>query len=118
MNKAEIKLKTAAEEIKEILRKHDLAGAVSLHSPGHGEHFVHLNPSYSCAYVYEDNTVRFYSKRADYKSAEEQFEKQKATSNMLIILKDTTGINFLSLDQMSTFFDEKIGAEHTKPIRK
>lgn len=33
MNKTETKLKVAAEEIKDILRKHDLAGVVALHAP-------------------------------------------------------------------------------------
>ena len=53
------KLKQAAEEIKEILRKHDIAGAIGLHTPGHGEFFLHVHTSYSCAYMYEDDTIRF-----------------------------------------------------------
>jgi hypothetical protein len=107
------KLKVAAEEIKEILRKHDLAGAVSLHSPGHGEFFIHLNPSYSNAYMYNDNEVRFHSKRSDFKTLEEQLQKQADTSNMLKILMDITAMNFGYIQQMSETFDNLVGAEHS-----
>ena len=112
MNQAETTLKIAAEEIKEVLRKHNLAAAVALHSPGHGEYFVHLNPSYSCAYMYQDNEVRFYSKAADYKTPTEQLEKQADTANMLKLLTDTTAFNFGCLDHLSKQFDELTGAEH------
>lgn len=112
MNTPETTLKAAAEEIKEVLRKHNLAAAVALHSPGHGEYFVHLNPSYSCAYMYQDNEVRFYSKAADYKTPTEQLEKQADTANMLKILTDVTALNFRMLHGLSTQFDELTGAEH------
>lgn len=112
MNKIETKLKVAAEQIKDILRKHDLAGAVALHSPGHGEYFVHLNPSYSCAYVYNDKEVRFYSKKEDYKTREEQLKKQADTSNMLKILTDITALNFGYIHPLSERFDKLTNAEH------
>ena len=97
MNQAETTLKIAAEEIKEVLRKHNLAAAVALHSPGHGEYFVHLNPSYSCAYMYQDNEVRFYSKAADYKTPTEQLEKQADTANMLKLLTETSTLQLRKL---------------------
>ena len=97
MNQAETTLKIAAEEIKEVLRKHNLAAAVALHSPGHGEYFVHLNPSYSCAYMYQDNEVRFYSKAADYKTPTEQLEKQADTANMLKLLTETRTLQLRKL---------------------
>jgi hypothetical protein len=112
MNKTETKLKVAAEEIKEILRKYDIAGAVSLHSPGHGEHFLHLNPSYSCASIVSDKEIRFYSKLKDYKSKEEQMQKQEDTVNMCHILSHITGINFMILEGCSRKLDDKTGAEH------
>lgn len=112
MNKSEVKLKVAAEEIKEILRKHDLAGVVSLHTPGHGEYFVHLNPTYSCAYMYNDNEVRFYSKQADYINKEQQIKKQANTSNMLKILTDITAFNFGNIHHLSQNFDKLTNAIH------
>lgn len=113
MNKSEIKLKVAAEEIKDVLRKHDLAGAVALHSPGHGEFVLHLNPSYSCAYIYNDNEIRFYNKSTDYATVEEAKEKVMATANMLSLLADITGRNFMMINSMSETFDDLTGAEHS-----
>lgn len=113
MNDTEIKLKMVAEEIKEVLRRHNLAASVSLHSPGHGEHFVYMNTDYSCAYMYEDTGVRFYSKLKDYKNREEQMEKQKNTSNMLEILEQITKRNLIILYQMSEKFDKLVNATHS-----
>lgn len=114
MSKNHIKLKIVAEEIKEILRKHDVAGAIALHAPGYGEHFIHFNTSYSCAYMVNDNEVRLYSKKEDYKTPEEQLQKQADTSNMLKLLVDLTGMNFMSLEELSNMLDKKTRAEHTK----
>jgi hypothetical protein len=117
MDKDQIKLKVVAEEIKEILRKHDVAGAVALHTPGHGENFIHLNPSYSCAYMINDNEIRFYAKIADYKTPEEQQQKVADTSNMLKMLLDLSGINFMGLDQLSKILYSATGIKHGKLSR-
>lgn len=106
------KLKQAAEEIKDILRKHNIAGAVQLHTPGHGEYFMHFNTDYSCAYIYNEEEVRFYSKAADYASKEDQLAKQRNTSNMLHILSNITRINMNNLTVMSEGFDKVVNAEH------
>jgi hypothetical protein len=45
------KLRTAMEEIKAVIKKHDIAGVVVLHTPGYGEHFIKIDPSYSCAKI-------------------------------------------------------------------
>jgi GH24 family phage-related lysozyme (muramidase) len=108
----ETKLKVAAEEIKEVLRKHDIAAGVVLHTPGHGEYFVHLNPSYSCAYICDDDKIIFHSKRADYKTPEEQIEKVTATANMLRILTEISVFNFGILEHLSNTFDKLANATH------
>lgn len=41
------KLKIAMEEIKAILKKHDIGACVMLHTPGHMEYLNHIDPSYS-----------------------------------------------------------------------
>ena len=115
MNKEETKLKVAAEEIKEILKKHDIAGIIALHTPGHGEFVTHLHTSYSCAYMYEDNILRFYSKQSDYQSKEEHIKKMLTTSNMMRVLSDITGMLYLQLDKLSKLLDDTVGVEHTKP---
>lgn len=108
-----LKLKVAAEEIKEILRKHDIAATVALHTPGHGEYFFHFHTSYSVAYIIEDGEVRFHSKAKDFKSPQEQDEKNAATSNMMRILADITALNFKNVHSFSEHLDKLLGAEHT-----
>jgi len=110
--KPETKLKVAAEEIKRILCKHDIAAVFNLHTPGHGEFVLHLNTSYSCAYMYNDDELRFYSKRKDYKTQAEHFKKLADTSNMLKILTDMTANNFLMLKPLSEKIDSITNAEH------
>jgi len=38
------------EKIKEVLKEHDIAGSIVLHTPGHGEYALVIDPSYSCAF--------------------------------------------------------------------
>ena len=109
----ELKLKTAAEEIKDILRKYDIAASIVLHTPGHGEFINHILTSYSCAYQYEEESVRFYCKRKDFETEEEQIKKLEDTANMLHMLLEQTGRNFMMLQPMSEKFDKLVNAEHT-----
>lgn len=108
----DVKLKVVAEEIKEILKKHDVAGAVVLHTPGFGEYFFNIHTSYSCAYHYKEDEVRFYSKKENFKSPEEQKKKSEDTSNMLKILTDCTAFQFGGLRYLSDQFDKMSGAVH------
>tara|TARA_R110002051_G_scaffold297564_2_gene363956 strand:+ start:18024 stop:18362 length:339 start_codon:yes stop_codon:yes gene_type:complete len=106
------KLKVAAEEIKEILRKHDIASSFVLHTPGHSEFVNHFNTSYSCAYQYQENEMRFYCKREDYKSEEEQIKKLSDTANMLQLLTETVGVNFMIIEPLSKRFNQLTNAVH------
>src|SRR4051794_32984450 len=45
------KLKAAAEEIKQVLKKYDIAATCVLHTPGAIEYLFRVDPSYSCAKV-------------------------------------------------------------------
>jgi len=123
MTKQEVKLKTAAEEIKEILRKHDISASIVLHAAGengngYGEYVNHIHTSYSCAYWYNDNEVRFHSKRKEYDSDQQQIEKLTNTSNMLSILAQGIGNNFIMFDALNQKFDSLVGAEHGKTTWK
>jgi hypothetical protein len=52
------KLKEAMEEIKAILKKHDIAAVVNLQSKNHGEYLFELSPSWSCITLSEDGYCR------------------------------------------------------------
>lgn len=106
------KLKKAAEEIKHILQKYDIAGNIVLHTPGHSEYLLHITPAYSCAWL-ENDTVRFRAKKEDYNgNVMVRNQKIADTANMLRLLSDTAGNNALALLQVSDQFDDLINANH------
>lgn len=107
------KLKTAMEEIKEILRKHDIAGIVVLHTPGHGEYLNHVSPSYSCANI--DNLhgrFQMRGKKIHFQNEADRHNKLRDTSNMLSMLADLTGKIAMNLIQASELADKTFDAEH------
>jgi hypothetical protein len=111
--KPEIKLKAAMEDIKSICKKYDIAGSFALHTtPGNGEFAIVINPSYSCAYATDDQSVNFYSKKENYASKEEQHLHQENTANMLKVLTETTYINYKTLLYLSTQIDKITDAIH------
>jgi hypothetical protein len=111
------KLKKAMEEIREILDKHDIAAYVALHTPGHGEFLMHLNPSYSCVQLDEaTGGARIRSRlQEDHNGDVKAHEKMlQDTANMLEVLSTVTGQNAMQLIKLSEIADEAMGAEHTK----
>jgi hypothetical protein len=59
------KLKKAMEEIKAVLKTHDIAGSVILHTPGFSEYLNHIETSYSVA-SHENGGIRVKSKGRDH----------------------------------------------------
>jgi hypothetical protein len=107
------KLKKAMEEIKEILRKHDIAGTVTLHTDGHAEYLNHITPSYSCANIDELNgRFELRAKKIHFSNEAERHNKLRATSNMLSLLADVTAKNVLNLINASETVDKFLEAEH------
>lgn len=106
------KLKDARAEIEAVLKKHDIAGFVSLHAPGFGEVFWTMWPSYSIL-VGDFPAIRIKSKLADYGGdVSRQMADQAATANMahhLGMSLSQCGIQFLEL---STALNHELGATH------
>ena len=105
------KLKKAAEEIKEILKKHDIAATIALHTPGHTEFLLELTPSYSCATVNQDH-IRFKAKKEDFNNELKRHEVIRDTSNMMSGLSETVARNAMMLISVSEQLDKITGAEH------
>lgn len=107
------KLKKAIEEIKAILKKHDIAAFVALHTPGHGEFLLELSPSYSCA-KFNGDTIRVKAKlKEDFAGDRaKQVQVVTDTSNMLRMLAEMTRDYANNLDQISRMVDKVADAEH------
>lgn len=52
------KLKMAADEIKKILERYDIAGVAQLFTPGFTEYTIHLRPSFSCVEINKKGQLR------------------------------------------------------------
>lgn len=115
MTKPEVKLKTAMEEIKEILSKHDIGAMVVLHTPGHSEFLMNVSPSYSCATFIDDNLRVKTNLEIDFKGdIDARTKKVTDTANMLHHLASTTLHCANSLLKISQLVDKATGAEHKK----
>lgn len=105
------KLKTAMEEIKAILAKHDIGAMVVLHTPGHSEFLNKLNPSYSCIIQTGDH-IRFRSKLADYGGDKNAWQKKTTDSlNLLQCITETVGHVILPLIDFTEKLEQSLDAE-------
>lgn len=112
------RLKIARLEIEALLRKHDLAGVVVLHTPGMTEFFYDIHPSYSCAWIDDfSQRLRLKSKLADYSGdAKSQLHDQAATANMMRgLAEDLSQAAGMFLD-IAQITDKAFGSEHTDAV--
>lgn len=78
-------IKAAAEEIKAVLKKYDLAAMVTLQSPHKMEFVREIAPSWSCAFFEETPEgcgIRVRAKSTDFPSKEQQKECVEQTIGM------------------------------------
>jgi hypothetical protein len=109
------KLKTAMEEIKAIMKKHDIGGWVILHTPGHSEFLNKLDPSYSCITITPDakgDFVRFKSKIADYGGDKNAWLKKTTDSlNLLQSICETGSNTLLPIMDLTERLEKELNAE-------
>ena len=111
------RLKTARLEIEAILQKHDIAGAVVLHTPGMAEWFYQVNPSYSCLTIDEAaGTARVRSKLADYAGDQAaQLHDLTATANMVAAIFGNLHHGARMFLEVQKMVDRATNAAHTEP---
>ena len=106
------KLKKAMEQIKAVLKEHDIAAVVVLHTPGFSEYLNVLSPSYSCAEVVPGR-INFKTGSQHYNGDKAKREKMVAdTSNMMHHLSTVTGKISLGLLDASAMIDRAFESEH------
>lgn len=106
------KLKIAIGEIKEILKKHDIAGFVALHTPGFTEYLNHVEASYSCASI-ADGGIRFKLKTAEV-GKERAKEIADGTYNMITHFSDILASHAMLYMQAHDMLKEKWNGEDGK----
>lgn len=110
------KLKKVMAEIEDVLKKHDIAAFILLHTPGFSEYLQKVSPSYSCA-VADDSGV---SLKVNAKEVGEEKAKKliEGTVNMVVHFAEILGKSGLfyhkMLDQLKQRFEiEETGDGHT-----
>jgi hypothetical protein len=109
------RLKTARIEIEAVLKKHDLAGVVVLHTPGMGEFFYDIRPSYSVCWIDESvPMVRIKSKLdSDHGgNAEQQVHDQAGTANMIAAIVDNLSAGARMFMDVQHVVDRAFLAKH------
>jgi hypothetical protein len=112
------RLKAARLEIEAVLRKYDIAGVVQLHTPGMGEFFYDIRPSYSVCWIDEGaSAVRIKSKkdRDHGGDADLQRHDQAATANMVASLADNLYHSARMFLEVRKVVDHGLRAEHVGP---
>lgn len=112
------RLKTARIEIEAVLKKHDLAGVVVLHTPGMVEYFYDIRPTYSVCWVDEStSSIRIASKldRDHGGKVELQLHDQSATANMAVSIADSLCHAAMLFVALRDVVDLKLGVEHSEP---
>ena len=106
------KLKQARAEIEAILKRHDIAGFVTLHTHGWGEVFWNIWPSYSCL-IGDFPSIRVKSKVADYAGdTARQLQDQASTAQMIHILATEMSGSGLQFLQLANLLDIAFDATH------
>lgn len=101
------KLKKAAAEINEILKKYDIAGVVLLHTPGHSEYLLKLDPSYSCANMNEKTgEVRLKATEAMYGKVKRD-KMLEDTTNMVVCLAHIASMEAMNLINLQKMLETK-----------
>lgn len=113
------RLKVARLEIEAVLAKHDLAGVVTLHTPGMSEFFYRINPSYSVCWVDESvPMVRIKSKldRDHGGDRAEQVTMQAQTANMTAALAGDLLRAALMFSEVDETVSKALRAESTQAV--
>ena len=114
----QLRLKVARAEIEAVLKKHDLAGAVVLHTPGMAEWFYDVRPSYSFMWIDEAAGVaRFKAKLEDYAGDRAAQEHDVAsTANMVAAMCGEIGRAYDMFAVLKRVVDRATRATHTPAV--
>jgi hypothetical protein len=106
------KLKAARAEIEAVLKRHDIAGFVTLHAPGWGETFWNIWPSHSIL-AGDFPAIRIKSKLADHGGdSAKQRESQAQTAQMIHSIATSMGGCAMQFLDLADILNSKLGAEH------
>jgi hypothetical protein len=105
------KLKEAMAEIVGVLKKHDIAGYISLVSPTHSEFCLHPTPSWSAAFWEEEGKLRFRVKQKEV-GRDEAKKLIELTCHMIYQMRDLCAQGFHFTENMAKEIEKQIQVDH------
>jgi hypothetical protein len=106
------RLKDARAEIEAVLKRHDIAGFVSLHGRNWGEVFWNIWPTYSIL-IGDFPAIRIKSKAADYRGdTAKQVADQAQTAQMVHHLATSMGGCAVQFLELAGIVNAAVNAEH------
>lgn len=97
-------------EIVGVLKKYDMAGAVTVVSKERAMFKYHF-PTWSCIILGEDQ-LRFRAKRSEYPSVEEQHEAVELSTHIVLQMRDIAAQTFEVMETIHKALAEKFDIEH------
>jgi len=105
------KLKKAMDEIKAVLKKHDIGAIVCLHTPGYIEYLNEVQPSYSAISLKTDGSgyaIKGHSKHY-FGNKEMRDQKLADTKNMVDHFTTFSGSEFMMFDKINQGMEDTWG---------
>lgn len=103
-------LKTAAEEIKAILKKHDIAGVMMLQSPDGAEFVRVIDPTWSCAKIQDTPmgpAIRIKAHHSEFPNKEAQQKCVEQTIGMVFAFRHQAEQDEKSMAQLIEVLSRK-----------
>jgi hypothetical protein len=98
-------------EIEAVLKKHDMAGAITVISKERAAFKYHF-PTWSCI-ILSETELRFRSKREDYPSREAQHQAAELSTHIILQMRDIAAQTFTMCEAIEKGLREKFEIEHT-----
>lgn len=105
------KLKEAMAEMKAVMKKHDIAGALALVSKTHSEYLYHF-PTWSAAQLTEDG-IRFRAKSSEHQSKEAAQQALIESLHVILQIVDLSTKAVEDMGQLIKQIREVIEFDHT-----
>jgi hypothetical protein len=103
------KLKKAMEQIKEVLKEHDIAGFVVIHTPGFSEFLNKIDTSYSILSLTGDS-MQFKAHSKHFGGDKNKRDRAAAdTRNMITHFLEVAGKQFMMYDEIAKRVDDTYG---------
>lgn len=107
------RLKEAMAEIKAVMQRHDIAGAITLVSPYASEFLYHIDPSWSVAFFEGSDRLRIRARAEDFASQDQAHFCVESTVHMICTTRDIAAQTFGNMERLLAILGEHFEIEHT-----